>query len=313
MRIRALWSKSASARTGEVVGGRREFDLLVCLRCLIFISQREKFCSHLNAGLQMLVYWFENPDKVGTVRHSVFLCTVVLIVMFKTYQCVRAAPLRKPDVELRKHPLQKVLAATDTVTDQILFHPEKLRHWEKRRRCFCKVKSEQNMTLCETCWQWYHLGCVGLSAEEAHAAVDWKCGYCIGKPGADGMCSWKLAIPQGNRKRKKVAPERDSKDTPRARGVGADEDDLQEVGPRSWQDVVDIAKAGGRAINLEMQANKRKAQKIVKERGHHVVDEMTAVGLQLREVDDELIDDLLGQGLLDEDEDQLSASEGDEN
>jgi hypothetical protein len=51
----------------------------------------------------------------------------------------------------------------------------------------------------------------------------------------------------------------------------------------------------------------------VKEGGHHVVDEMTAVGLQLREVDDELVDDLLGQGLLDEDEDQLSASGGDEN
>ncbi len=63
----------------------------------------------------------------------------------------------------------------------------------------------------------------------------------------------------------------------------------------TWQDVVELAKAGGRAINLEMQANKRKAQKIVKEGGHHVVDEMTAAGLQLREVDDELIDDLLGK------------------
>jgi hypothetical protein len=83
--------------------------------------------------------------------------------------------------------------------------------------------------------------------------------------------------------------------------------------PRSWQDVIDIAKAGGRAINLEMQANKRKAQKIVRGGGHHVVDEMTAVGLQLREVDDELIDDLLGQGLLDEDDEQQSASMGDEN
>jgi hypothetical protein len=51
----------------------------------------------------------------------------------------------------------------------------------------------------------------------------------------------------------------------------------------------------------------------VKEGGHHVVDEMTAAGLQLREVDDELIDDLLGQGLLDEDEEQVSDVESDEN
>ena len=110
MQIRASCSKSASARTGEMVGARPEFALLVCLRFLIFVSQREKFCSHLNAGLQMLVYWFENPDKVGTVRHFMFCCAVVLIVLSETYQCVRAAPLRKPDVELRKHPLQNVLA-----------------------------------------------------------------------------------------------------------------------------------------------------------------------------------------------------------
>jgi hypothetical protein len=92
------------------------------------------------------------------------------------------------------------------------------------------------------------------------------------------MCKWKLKIPQGKRKREKVAPERHIKDSPRARGVGPDDDDLLEVGPTTWQDVVEMANAGGRAINLEMQANKRKAQKIVKEGGHHVVDEMTAAG-----------------------------------
>jgi hypothetical protein len=70
-----------------------------------FVSQREKFCSHLNAGLQMLVYWFENPDKVGTVRCFVSCCIVVAVLISNTRQCVRAALLRKPDVELRKHPL----------------------------------------------------------------------------------------------------------------------------------------------------------------------------------------------------------------
>src|SRR4029079_7692845 len=104
----------------------------------------------------------ENPDKVGTVRCFALWPIDVPVLIVKTCQCVRSAPLRKPDVELRKHPLQKVLATTDAVTSQLLFHPEKLRHWEKRRRCFCKVKSEQNMMLCETCSQLYHLGCVGL-------------------------------------------------------------------------------------------------------------------------------------------------------
>ncbi len=127
----------------------------------------------------------------------------------------------------------------------------------------------------------------------------------------NALGNWTFRKASGNGK--KVAPERHIKDSPRARGVGPDDDDLLEVGPKTWQDVVELAKAGGRAINLEMQANKRKAQKIVKEGGHHVVDEMTAVGLQLREVDDELIDDLLGQGLLDEDGEEVSAIESDEN
>ena len=44
-------------------------------------------------------------------------------------------------------------------------------------------------------------------------------------------------------------------------------------------------------------------EKLVKEGGHHVVDQMSAVGLQVRGVDDTLVDDLMGQGLLPEADD----------
>lgn len=213
------------------------------------------------------------------------------------------APLRKPDVELRKVALQKVLEQTKHVTDQILFHPETIYHREKRRRCFCKVKAEKEMVFCGGCSQWYHLGCVGLSEEQARAAVGWRCGYCISVPKGDGMCSWKLAIPQGDRKRKKVAPDRHKDDTPKKRGVQEHQDDFHFVGPKTWDDVKLSAREGGRQINLKMLAQKAKARKIVKEGGHHVVDEMSAAGLQAREVDDVLVDDLLGQGLLDEEDD----------
>ncbi len=49
----------------------------------------------------------------------------------------------------------------------------------------------------------------------------------------------------------------------------------------------------------------------MKEGGHHVVDQMGAVGLQVRGVDDALIGDLLGQGLLPEEGDP-AAEDGEE-
>ena len=141
------------------------------------------------------------------------------------------APLRKPDVELRKVALQKVMKQTKHVTDQILFHPETIYHREKRRRCYCKLKSELEMVFCGGCSQWYHLDCVGLSEEQARAAVDWRCGYCLSAPKGDGMCSWNLVIPQGKRKRKKVAPDRHKDDTPKKRGVQEDQDDFTSLVP----------------------------------------------------------------------------------
>lgn len=213
------------------------------------------------------------------------------------------APLRKPDVELRKVALHKVMNVTKHVTDQILFHPQTIFRREKRRRCYCKVKSELEMVLCDACSQWYHFDCVGLTDEQASAAVDWRCGYCLSAPKDNGMCSWDLAIPQGDRKRKKVAPDRHKDDTPKKRGVQEHQDDFHFVGPETWDDVKRSAQEGGRQINLKMLTQKNKARKIVKEGGHHVVDEMSAAGLQAREVDDVLVDDLLGQGLLDEEDD----------
>jgi len=35
---------------------------------LTFVSKSASFCSHLNAGLRMLVHWFESAGEVKTVR-----------------------------------------------------------------------------------------------------------------------------------------------------------------------------------------------------------------------------------------------------
>jgi hypothetical protein len=158
------------------------------------------------------------------------------------------------------------------------------------------------MALCEECYQWYHLGCLGLEEEQLKADKDWKCGYCRGAPDKDGMCEWKMAIPRAGRKRVKVAPKRDIRDTPRARGVGPDDDDLHYVGPRHWDDIVAAARAGGKAINVKMQTMKRRAEKLVKEGGHHIVDEMAMAGIQARDVDQVLVNDLMQENLLNDDD-----------
>jgi hypothetical protein len=225
---------------------------------------------------------------------------------------VRAAPLSRPDAVLRKHPLQKVMAAVPLLTTHVVFHPQPIFHQAKRPRCFCGIKSEKDMALCDTCLQWFHFACLGLSGKELQAIDDWKCGYCRGKPDQDGMCEWKMPIPQGDRKRKKVAPKRHVDDTPCARGVADDQDDMRDVGPRTWDDTVADARKGGKAINVKMVALKRRAEKLVKEGGHHIVDEMGAVGLQAREVNQVLVNDLLQENLLEDDEEPEAAAEADE-
>lgn len=188
------------------------------------------------------------------------------------------------------------------LTDHIVFHPDKFVTSKPRQRCFCRTKSNKQMMLCETCDEWYHWDCIGVTQEEAEAAVNWRCGYCRGDPLADGTCGWKLNIPQGERKRKKVAPPRKTSQTPKALGIPTDGDDFVNVGPQTWEDVVTMALAGGREINLKMQKAKQRATQIVKEGGHHIVDEMTMDGVKRRGVDDELVDELVQNGEIDLDE-----------
>lgn len=195
--------------------------------------------------------------------------------------------------------------ATRAVTQQILFHPRPIFYQELRPLCFCGLKLRKKVAECVACRQWYHWGCLGVSEKYIKAAKNWKCGYCREKPGADGMCEWKMDVSEDAKKKKKVAPARHVDDTPLARGVSDDGDEWRDVGLRAWADIVAAAKEGGKTINGKMLAMRKRAEKLVKEGGHHVVDQMSAVGLQVRGVDDTLVDDLMGQGLLPEADDPV--------
>lgn len=169
------------------------------------------------------------------------------------------------------------------------------------------------MLLCEECDEWYHNACIGVDEEEAKAAVNWRCGYCQAAPDDEGNREWSLAVPQGKRKRAKVAPIRNDAHTPKARRVQPLGDETVFAGPASWADCQQLARDGGHKINIAEAKYKKKAMKIVKEGGHHIIDEMALGGVQARGVDNTMVDDLVGLGLLELDYEQDEELQDDDN
>lgn len=215
-------------------------------------------------------------------------------------QCVRKNALKKPDVELRKHPLSEVAKVSAELTGRILFHPEPFRVQSDRQRCICRAKSNNKMVLCESCDEWFHFACVDMTEVEAQDAKDWKCGYCAGGPPKDGMQSWVLARRQVSKRARPAPRERLVSETPKARGIQPYGDDKVEKGPVSWEEIMQMARDGAAKINQVEQRWAKKAATLVEEGGHHLVDAMTAGGLAARGVDGALVDELLNLNLLDE-------------
>jgi hypothetical protein len=177
----------------------------------------------------------------------------------------------------------------------------------ERRRCFCKNKSTAQMIMCNSCDEWFHFECVGLNNHDIAQLGDFECGWCEGEPDEDGNRLWKRAIPQGNRKRARKAPDRNDSDTPRALGIAVDGDEMVAIGPRSWAQVRASAREEGKKINLLEMKRKAKAQRVVNGGGHHIVDEIVLGGMQARRVDQQLVDELDEQGLLDDIENDAEA------
>ena len=216
-------------------------------------------------------------------------------------QCVCKSALAKPDKVLRYFHLEEVVKASQNVSKVLLFHPHPFRHLVQRMRCFCGKLPNNKMLLCEECMEWFHLDCVGLTEQEAQLEKTWHCGYCRTQPDRDGNRKWGLAIPQGKRKRAKVAPFRNDSKMPKALGISADDNQILE-GPVDWDDFVRLAKDGARKINECEMKYKKQAERLMQEGGHHIVDEVGLGGVQARVVDSTLVDDFLGQGLLEVDE-----------
>lgn len=209
-------------------------------------------------------------------------------------------PLQKPDKYLRFSPLVKVIPATRKLQSVMLFSPDPIRHERERKYCFCRTNASKEMILCDECHEWYHFKCVGMDEEAAAGDDAWQCGYCMDEADEDGNRSWKLDIPPGKRKKKRTAPERNDDETPKALGFEPEKRAKVKMGPKDWDAIKLITAEGGKKINMEEERKKKKAEKLVKELGHHIVDEMTSAGLAMRNVDGPLIDDLEELGFLDD-------------
>ncbi len=130
-----------------------------------------------------------------------------------------APRLQKPDKALRYSPLVKVIPATLQLQRVLMLHPDPIRHDKERKYCFCKSNGNSEMVLCDECLEWYHRTCVGTDEEQASGSDDWRCGYCVGEPDADGNRHWELDIPQNGRKKKRTAPDRNDDEAPKALGT----------------------------------------------------------------------------------------------
>ena len=182
----------------------------------------------------------------------------------------------------------------------ILFHPEPLQSVIERKYCTCRrhehVKGGECIGVCDKCWEWYHPQCVALTQEELEQD-DWRCGYCVGEV-KDGFQYWGSAKPNFGVKRAKDPPKRNVKMTPRALGIPKEAASSYKDGKAHWVDIVVEARAKGKIINLKEKAMKSMAKEVLKEGGHHVVDEMGLEGTQLRQVDDALVQDFVREGIL---------------
>lgn len=217
-------------------------------------------------------------------------------------QCVRVAKAQKADLILRQYPLTKCMEAIPKLTSYVLLHPEPIVHQAKRKFCFCKTTTKKANVGCDECFEWYHEDCIGQSVADIKQMDNWKCGYCLEPPPGDGNCEWKIPIPQGGRRRQKKAPPRNINETPMALGRDYGCGEMEEVGPKSWSDIVKYTEEQGKAINIKLAKFRAQAAKLVKDAGHHIGDTVSGGGLEVRGVDDLLVDDFLGLGIMDDDD-----------
>jgi PHD-finger len=203
----------------------------------------------------------------------------------------------KPDKVLRFRPLKEVPEAVAKLKRVVLIHPKPIVEELKAKFCICgkgerkRGEKPKDMVQCDECWEWYHSDCADVADVVAVQNSDWKCEWCKNGVDKEGFQRWK----SGRKKAKK----RHRNDIPKLNGavLGGDPA-VRYSAPPSWEGKVEQVKEMARRAAIKKRKLTEAVEKLVDEGGHHLVDAEGMAGLELRPVNDGMIDEVLEAGLV---------------
>jgi hypothetical protein len=214
-------------------------------------------------------------------------------------QRVRNGPMPKPDKVLRFRPLKEVPEALAELKRVVLFHPKPIVEELKAKFCVCgkgerkRGEKPKDMIQCDECWEWYHSDCADVADVAAVQNTDWKCEWCKNGVDKEGFQRWKSG--------RKNAKKRHRNDVPKLNGavLGGDPA-VRYSAPPSWEGKVEQVKEMARRAAIKKRKLTEAVEQLVDEGGHHLVDAEGMAGLELRPVNDGMIDEVLQAGLVED-------------
>lgn len=204
----------------------------------------------------------------------------------------------KPDKVLRLRPLDELQEAVAMLKRVVLFHPEQIVVERAPKMCVCRKdkrkrgKKTRERTQCVECWEWFHNDCANVPESAGGGGEDWKCEWCQSEMDKEGYQRWR----SGRKKAKK----RHARDRPRVNGAELGGDIACSFSaPPSWEGKVEEVRELSRRMAVKKRKLKEAVQELVDKEGHHMVDAEGMAGLELRAVDDGLVDEMVGAGMVD--------------
>jgi len=219
----------------------------------------------------------------------------------------------KPDKVLRNRPLKEVPAALAQLKRVVLFHSRPIVQQVPTKYCVCRKgdtlpgETQTKMIQCAHCLDWFHFKCLGFSNDKDVADDIMKCEWCKSEVDRLGYQRWRLG--------RKIPKRRHFQDTPRNLGCTPGGDlPPQYSAPTSWEGKVAEIQEQARRAAIKKRKLQEAVEKLIDEGGHHLVDAEGMAGLELRSIDDALVDDFVVAGLVDpeeadDDDDELAPEE----
>lgn len=203
----------------------------------------------------------------------------------------------KPDMVLRNRPLHEAEEVMARLKRVVLFHPDPLIMKLDSTYCVCgkgvrkRGKKTKRMICCDKCLEWFYFDCVGLPDDCDVSELDWKCEWCLSKLDKEGRQAWRTG--------RKKAKYRHRSDRPVDRGATNEGSPPPRYStPPKWDDRRALIEELSRRKGVKKRKLMVRVQELSDEGGHHLVDAEGPTRLQLRPVDDTLVDDFVGAGLV---------------